>query len=203
MSNGVRALVLNCTLKPSPEESSAGLLASQVLEALEQQGVEGEVLRVVDHGVRFGVTTDEGSGDGWPGIRSRMLQADIVVLATPIWMGQPSSVAKMVLERLDAELGETDDHGRLLTYGKVAMVAVVGNEDGAHHVIAECLQALNDTGFSMAANAGTYWVGQAMQTTDYKDLDPSPEETTSATRSAAANAVHLARLLQDSEYPAA
>ena len=203
MSNGVRALVLNCTLKPSPEESSAGLLASQVLEALEQQGVEGEVLRVVDHGVRFGVTTDEGSGDGWPGIRARMLQADILVLATPIWMGQPSSVAKMVLERLDAELSETDDHGRLLTYGKVAMVAVVGNEDGAHHVIAECLQALNDTGFSMAANAGTYWVGQAMQTTDYKDLDPSPEETTSATRSAAANAVHLARLLQDSEYPAA
>jgi multimeric flavodoxin WrbA len=203
MSNGVSALVLNCTLKPSPEESSAGLLASQVLDALQQQGAEGEVLRVVDHDVRFGVSTDEGSGDGWPDIRARMLQAEIVVVATPIWMGQPSSVAKMVLERLDAELSETDDQGRLLTYGKVAMVAVVGNEDGAHHVIAECLQALNDTGFSIAANAGTYWVGQAMQTTDYKDLDPSPEETTSATRSAAANAVHLARLLQGSEYPAA
>jgi multimeric flavodoxin WrbA len=203
MSNGVSALVLNCTLKPSPEESSAGLLASQVLEALQQQGAEGEVLRVVDHDVRFGVSTDEGSGDGWPGIRTRMLKADIVVVATPIWLGQPSSVAKMVLERLDAELSETDDHGRLLTYGKVAMVAVVGNEDGAHHVIAECLQALNDTGFSVAANAGTYWVGQAMQTIDYQDLDASPEETTSATRSAAANAVHLARLLQGSEYPAA
>jgi len=132
-----------------------------------------------------------------------MLDADILVVAAPIWMGQPSSVCKMVLERLDAELSETDDEGRLLTYGKVAMVAVVGNEDGAHHVIAECLQALNDTGFSVAANAGTYWVGQAMQTTDYQDLDPSPEETTSATRSAAANAVHLARLLQDAAYPAA
>jgi multimeric flavodoxin WrbA len=203
MSNGVSALVLNCTLKPSPEESSAGLLASQVLEALQQQGAEGEVLRVVDHDVRFGVSTDEGSGDGWPGIRTRMLKAHILVVATPIWLGQPSSVAKMVLERLDAELSETDDHGRLLTYGKVAMVAVVGNEDGAHHVIAECLQALNDTGFSVAANAGTYWVGQAMQTIDYQDLDASPEETTSATRSAAANAVHLARLLQGSEYPAA
>jgi hypothetical protein len=81
-------------------------------------------------------------------------------------------------------------------------VAVVGNEDGAHHVVAECLQALNDTGFSIAANAGTYWVGQAMQSTDYKDLDPSPEETTSATRSAVANSVHLARLLQDAAYPA-
>jgi multimeric flavodoxin WrbA len=203
MSNAITALVLNCTLKPSPETSSTQLLATQVLEALEQHGAEGEVVRVVDHGVRFGVSTDEGEGDGWPGIRERMLDADILVVAAPIWMGQPSSVCKMVLERLDAELSETDDEGRLLTYGKVAMVAVVGNEDGAHHVIAECLQALNDTGFSVAANAGTYWVGQAMQTTDYQDLDPSPEETTSATRSAAANAVHLARLLQDAAYPAA
>jgi multimeric flavodoxin WrbA len=203
MSNAITALVLNCTLKPSPETSSTQLLATQVLEALEQHGAEGEVVRVVDHGVRFGVSTDEGEGDGWPGIRERMLDADILVVAAPIWMGQPSSVCKMVLERLDAELSETDDEGRLLTYGKVAMVAVVGNEDGAHHVIAECLQALNDTGFSVAANAGTYWVGQAMQTTDYQDLDPSPEETTSAARSAAANAVHLARLLQDAAYPAA
>jgi multimeric flavodoxin WrbA len=203
MSNAITALVLNCTLKPSPETSSTQLLATQVLEALEQHGAEGEVVRVVDHGVRFGVSTDEGEGDGWPGIRERMLDADILVVAAPIWMGQPSSVCKMVLERLDAELSETDDEGRLLTYGKVAMVAVVGNEDGAHHVIAECLQALNDTGFSVAANAGTYWVGPARRTTDYQDLDPSPEETTSATRSAAANAVHLARLLQDAAYPAA
>ena len=174
-----------------------------MLEALRQHGVEGHLVRVVDHGVRFGVSTDEGDEDGWPGIRAQMLEADILVIATPIWMGQPSSVCKMVLERLDAELSETDEEGRLLTYGKAAMVAVVGNEDGAHHVIAECLQALNDTGFSIAPNAGTYWVGQAMQTTDYQDLDQSPEETTSATRSAVANTVHLVRLLQGAGYPAA
>ncbi|MDX6360482.1 MAG: hypothetical protein QOH37_3536 [Nocardioidaceae bacterium] len=203
MSNGVTALVLVCTLKPSPAESSSDLLAGQVLEALRQEGADGEIIRVVDHDVRFGVSTDEGDGDGWPAIRAKMLDADVLVIATPIWMGQPASVCKVVLERLDAELSETDEEGRLLTYGKVAMVAVVGNEDGAHHVIAECLQALNDTGFSVAANAGTYWVGKAMQTTDYRDLDPSPEETTSATRSAVANSVHLARLLQASGYPAA
>jgi multimeric flavodoxin WrbA len=203
MSNGVSALILVCTLKESPAESSSDRLATQVLDALQEQGAEGEIVRVVDHGVRFGVSTDEGEGDGWPEIRATMLQTDVLVIATPIWMGQPSSVCKMVLERLDAELSETDEEGRPLTYGKVAVVAVVGNEDGAHHVVAECLQALNDTGFSVAPNAGTYWVGQAMQTTDYKDLDPSPEETTSATRSAVANAVHLARLLQDSGYPAA
>jgi multimeric flavodoxin WrbA len=202
MSNAVSALILVCTLKPSPAESSSELLAAQVQEALDEQGVEGEIVRVVDHDVRFGVSTDEGDGDEWPAIRQKLLDCDVLVIATPIWMGQPSSVCKMVLERLDAELGETDDEGRLLTYGKVAMVAVVGNEDGAHHVVAECLQALNDTGFSIAANAGTYWVGQAMQSIDYKDLHPSPEETTSATRSAVANSVHLARLLQDAGYPA-
>jgi multimeric flavodoxin WrbA len=202
MSNAVSALILVCTLKPSPAESSSELLASQVQEALDEQGVEGEIVRVVDHDVRFGVSKDEGDGDQWPAIRQKLLDRDVLVIATPIWMGQPSSVCKMVLERLDAELSETDDEGRLLTYGKVAMVAVVGNEDGAHHVIAECLQALNDTGFSIAANAGTYWVGQAMQSTDYKDLHPSPDETTSATRAAVANSVHLARLLQDAAYPA-
>ncbi len=201
MTSAVTALVLVCTLKPSPARSSSELLATQVLDALREQGAEGEVVRVVDHDVRFGVSTDEGGGDGWPELRAKMLAADVLVVATPIWMGQPSSVCKMVLERLDAELSETDDQGRLSTYGKVAMVAVVGNEDGAHHVVAECLQALNDTGFSVAANGGTYWVGQAMQTTEYRDLDPSPEETVSATRSAAANAVHLARLLQGSAYP--
>ena len=201
MSSTITALVLVCTLKPSPAESSSDLLAHQVLDALREEGAEGAVLRVADHGVRFGVSTDEGHGDGWPEIRTKMLSADVLVLATPIWMGQPSSVCKMVLERLDAELSESDDEGRILTYGKVAMIAVVGNEDGAHHVVAECLQALNDTGFSIAPNAGTYWVGRAMQTTDYKDLHPSPEETTSATRSAVANAVHLARLLQGAAFP--
>jgi multimeric flavodoxin WrbA len=198
---GLTALVLVCTLNKSPAESSSDLIGRQVLEELGKHDVEGEVVRVVDHDVRFGVSTDEGDGDEWPAIRARMLAADILVIATPIWLGQPSAVAKMVLERLDAEISETDDEGRLLTFGKVAAVAVVGNEDGAHHTIAECLQALNDTGFSVAANAGTYWVGEAMQGVDYKDHDTSPEATTSAITSVAANTAHLARLLKESPYP--
>ena len=197
----LNALVLVCTLSSSPTESSSDLIGRQLLDELRQQGVEGEALRVVDHDVRFGVSTDEGTGDGWPSIRAKMLAADILVIATPIWLGQPSSVTKMVLERLDAELSETDDQGRLLTYGKVAAVAVVGNEDGAHHVVAECLQALNDTGFTVAANSGTYWVGEAMQSVDYKDHDTSPGTTTSATHTVAANAAHLARLLKTNPYP--
>jgi multimeric flavodoxin WrbA len=131
-----------------------------------------------------------------------MLAADILVLATPIWLGQPSAVCKMVLERLDAELGETDDQGRLLTYGKVAGLAVVGNEDGAHHVTAEVYQALGDVGFTIPANAVTYWVGEAMQGVDYQDKDPRPEKTAQTTKTLAANVTHLARLLRDSPYPA-
>lgn len=197
----LRALVLVCTLKPGPAESSSSLLGSQVLRELERHDVVGDVVRVVDHDVRFGVTTDEGDGDEWPQIRARMLASDILVLATPIWLGQPSSVAKMVLERLDAEISETDDEGRMLTFGKVAVVAVVGNEDGAHHTSAECFQALNDVGFTIPANGVTYWVGEAMASTDYQELSPTPEATAATTRTVAANAAHLARLLRSEPYP--
>jgi len=198
----LRALVLNCTLKPAPTASSTDVLGTELLEALEKQGVRGEMVRVVDARVRFGVQIEEGDGDGWPEVREKMLASDILVIATPIWLGQPSAVCKMVLERLDAELGETDDEGRMLTYGKVGAVAVVGNEDGAHHVSAEVFQALSDVGFTIPANGVTYWVGEAMQGTDYQDMDPRPEKTAETTRTLATNAAHLAGLLKGSGYPA-
>lgn len=201
--NTLRALVLCCTLKPSPAPSSAELLGREVLTALADHDVDGDVVRVVDHDVRFGVSTDEGDGDAWPLIRAKLLEAQLLIIATPIWLGQPSSVCKMVLERLDAELSETDSQGRLLTYGKVAAVAVVGNEDGAHHVTAEVLQALNDVGFTIAAAASTYWVGEAMGKVDYRDAGPKPDTTGSATKALAANAAHLAHLLAKQPYPAA
>ncbi|MEI5675097.1 MULTISPECIES: flavodoxin family protein [Nocardioides] len=195
------SLVLVCTLKPSPAESSSMLLGRQVLDELAAHGAPGEVVRVADHTVKFGVSTDEGDGDEWPDIRAKMLASDVLAVVTPIWMGQPASLSKVVMERLDAEISETDDEGRMLTFGKVALVGVVGNEDGAHHVVAELLQALNDTGFSVAANAGTYWVGEAMGSVDYQDLDETPEKTASTTRTSAANAVHLARSLKAAPYP--
>jgi multimeric flavodoxin WrbA len=198
----LRALVLNCTLKPAPTVSSAEQLAGEVVDALGKQGVTSETVRVIDARVKFGVQVDEGDGDGWPGIREKMLASDILVIATPIWLGQPSAVCKMVLERLDAELSETDDQGRMLTFGKVGALAVVGNEDGAHHVTAEVYQALSDVGFTIPANGVTYWVGEAMQSTDYKDVEPRPEKTAQTTKTLAANAAHLARLLKESNYPA-
>lgn len=197
----LRALVLCCSLKPSPAPSSSELLGRQVLIALADHDVDGEIVRVADHNVRFGVSTDEGEGDGWPAIRAKLLDAQILIIATPIWMGQPASVCKLVLERLDAELAETDDHGRPLTYGKVAAVAVVGNEDGAHHVSAEVFQALNDVGFTIGAGAATYWVGEAMAKIDYNDAGPKPDTTGATTTTLAANTAHLARLLHDQPYP--
>jgi multimeric flavodoxin WrbA len=198
----LKALVLTCTLKSSPSESSTELLATEIVADLAEHDVDADLVRVVDHKVQFGVTTDEGDGDEWPGIRERMLASDILVVATPIWLGQPSSVCKMVLERLDAELGETDEQGRMLTYGKVAAVGVVGNEDGAHHVSAEVYQALSDVGFTIPANGVTYWVGEAMHGTDYKDKHPRPDKTAQTTKTMAANTAHLARLLKRTPYPA-
>ena len=197
----VTCLVLNCTLKRLPAESSSQLLGSQVLDAFRELGVRGDMERVVEHDVRFGVSTDEGDGDGWPVLRKKMLDAQILVLVTPIWLGQPSAVCKMVLERLDAELSETDDEGRLLTFGKVAGIGVVGNEDGAHHVTAELAQALTDVGFTLPAQAATYWVGEAMQAVDYKDVSPTPEKTAGTTQVLARHATHLATLLAANPYP--
>lgn len=200
-SPALSAVALVCSLKPSPARSSSELLARQVLAALGKHGVTGTAIRVADHAVATGVDKDMGDGDAWPEIRARVLSADILVMATPTWMGQHSSVCQRVLERLDAELSETDDQGRLLTYGKVAIAVVVGNEDGAHKISADLFQALNDVGFTLAAQAVTYWNGPAMQTTDYQDLPETPEETASATRGAATNAAHLARLLRAEPYP--
>jgi multimeric flavodoxin WrbA len=197
------ALALVCSLKPSPAPSSSDLIARQVLDALAEHGVSGETVRVVDHDVKPGVEVDMGEGDAWPAIREKMLAADILVLSTPTWVGHMSSVASRVLERLDGELSETDDSGRPLISGKVATVAVVGNEDGAHKITADVLQALNDVGFSVAAQAATYWNGEAMQGVDYLDLDETPEAVASTTATLAANAAHLARLLKNAPYSSA
>jgi multimeric flavodoxin WrbA len=198
----LKALALVCTLTPSPKPSSSELLARQVVQQLSTHGVECDLLRVVDHDVKPGVQTDMGEGDEWPGIRERLLAADILVLATPIWLGHPASLAQRVLERLDAELSETDVKGRPSMFDKVALVAVVGNEDGAHHVTAELYQGLGDVGFTLPAQGVTYWVGEAMQGTDFQDLPETPEATAGTTATAARNAAHLARALKSMPYPA-
>lgn len=173
----------------------------QLFAEMAKCDVVGEIARVADYNVSPGVTADEGDGDQWPALRRRLLAADILVLGSPIWMGQPSSVAKRVLERMDAFFSEIDDNGRMPTFGKVATCVVVGNEDGAHHVSAEVVQALFDVGFTIPANPVTYWVGEAMGSVDYKDLKTTPDKVAQATAMLASNAAHLARLLKGQTYP--
>jgi multimeric flavodoxin WrbA len=200
---GLRALAFNCSLKSSTgkEKSSTEVLLGQVLDALAKHGVRGEVVRAVDHDIKPGVSSDEGPGDAWPALRRRVLAADILVIGSPIWLGQPSSVAKRVLERMDAFLDEKDERGRMPSYGKVAIVAVVGNEDGAHHVAAECQQALTEVGFTIPAGGVTYWVGEAMSSKEYKDFKTPPKAVAAWTPMLASNAAHLARLLKRQTYP--
>jgi multimeric flavodoxin WrbA len=197
---GLHALALVCSLKPSPAPSSSEKLTREVLDALGELGVSHEVVRVVDHDVKPGVEVDMGDGDEWPAIREKLLAADILVFATPTWMGHMTSIAQGVLERLDAELSETDDSGRPLISGKVAVVAVVGNEDGAHHISADAFQALADVGFTIPAQGVTYWNGEAMQGVNYLDLEETPEPVARATQTLAENAVHLAGLLKANPY---
>ncbi|MCF6509903.1 NAD(P)H-dependent oxidoreductase [Blastococcus sp. MG754426] len=197
----LRALALVCSLKPSPAPSSSDLIARQILGELGKHGVTGDVVRVVDHDVRPGVEVDMGEGDQWPAIREQVMAADILVVSTPTWVGHMSSVAQRVLERLDGELSETDDSGRPEVTGKVAVVSVVGNEDGAHKIVADLFQGLDDIGFTIPAQGSTYWNDQAMGGTDYKDLDETPEAVASTTATLAENAAHLARALKAQPYP--
>lgn len=203
MDEQLSALLINCTLKPSPEGSSTHVLGEQVLNTLAEHGVSPDRIRAVDHRILPGVQADMGADDEWPELRARVLAADILVFATPTWLGQHSSVAQRVLERLDAELSETDDQGRPILFDKVALAVIVGNEDGAHHIAAILFQALNDVGFTVPAQGSIYWNGEAMQTTDYRDLSEVPEKVAQATATAAANAAHLARSLKVGGYPAA
>jgi len=102
---------------------------------------------------------------------------------------------------MDAFLSESDGDNRMPSYGRVAVAAVVGNEDGAHFVSSQLYQALNDVGFTIIANGVTYWAGEAMQSTNFVDIKEIPETVVSATRMLAANCVHLARLLKTTPYP--
>ncbi|GAD82388.1 flavodoxin family protein [Nocardia asteroides NBRC 15531] len=201
MATRLHALALVCSLKASPAASSSALIADQVLAELATHDVDGRSVRIADFDIRPGVSVDEGDGDQWPDIRRSVLDADIVLLATPTWMGHLSSVAQRVLERLDAELSTTDSAGRPALFGKVGIAAIVGNEDGAHKIAADTFQAFDDIGFTIPAQGCTYWNGEAMGGVDYNDLPETPDAVRAATATMAANAAHLANLLRAQNYP--
>ncbi len=199
----LKALALNCTLKADASEGSSTNAMIAVLEKAfgEKEVTISETVRVAAFDIKPGVTSDEGDGDEWPALRTKILAHDILIFGGPIWMGQIGSIAKRVLERMDAFLDETDDQGRMPSYGKVAVAAIVGNEDGAHFSSAQLFQALNDVGWTIPAVAACYWVGEAMGSTDFKDLKQTPDKVTETAKMVAGNAAHLARLLKADPYP--
>ncbi len=191
----MRATLLNCTLKPGPEDSNTQMLADHVIEAMSERGVTTEVFRLVDLDVRPGVETDMGEGDEWPRVHQSILASDMVILATPTWVGHPSSLAQRALERMDAMLSETDDQSRPVAYNKVAGVVVTGNEDGAHHVISEVAGALVDIGFTVPGQAWTYWNMGPGPGPTYSDTDQGHDWSQKTGRAMAANLVTVAEAL--------
>lgn len=201
MAASLKALGLNCTLKPGGKSSSTDVLMEQLFQQMARHDVEGEILRPADYNIRPGVSSDEGNGDAWPELLEKVLAADILVIGSPIWLGQPSSISKRVLERMDAFIDQKDERGRMPSYGKVAICAIVGNEDGAHHSAAEILSALLEVGFTVPSDGPTYWVGEAMGSKEYKDFKTAPDVVAKWNTMLASNTAHLARLLKAANYP--
>jgi multimeric flavodoxin WrbA len=200
----LKAIALNCTLKSGDgkETSSTDRMIGLIADALQAKGVTFDgTIRIADHDVKPGVSSDEGKGDAWPALRKRIVAADILIFGTPVWMGQMSSLAKRVCERMDAFLSETDEAGRTPAYGKVVLIAVVGNEDGAHNITAQLGQALVDVGWTLPPSPTCYWVGEAMGDVDFKDLKKVPDKVAETVAMAASSGAHLAGLLKRAEYP--
>ncbi len=197
----MKALVINCTLKKSPEPSNTEALATVVAERLAELKVDVESVRAVDLDIFPGVVTDAGAGDEWPTVHDRLLAAEILIIASPTWLGRPSSVAQRVLERMDAMLSETDDEGRPVAYNRVAGVVVTGNEDGAHHVISEISGALADIGYTIPGQAWTYWHLGPGPGPDYLEEQRGRDWAHQTGRTMADNLHGVAQALRDRPLP--
>lgn len=200
----MQALILNATLKRSPEDSNTQDLANYLGVRLAEHGLVVEHVRLVDHVIEPGVVSEAVSdADEWPAIREQILAADVLVLATPTWLGQTSSVMQRVLERMDALLSETDDDGVPVAFNRVAGFLVTGNEDGAHHIISQLGQAVVDIGYTVPGQAWSYWnKGPGPSDAGYSTASDEEREWTHTTADAAAHVlVHTARALAATPIP--
>lgn len=198
------ALFLNTTLKRSPEPSHTERLLRNAMAVMESQGVTTEILRPVDHPVAFGVQPDmrlEGwNADAWPEVFwPKIRKADILVLGTPLWLGEESSVCRLVIERLYAHSGQRNDKGQFIYYGKVGGCVVTGNEDGIKHAAMTCLYALQHIGYTVPPQADCGWIGEAGPGKSYGDdgAGLANDFTRRNTTFMAWNLMHLARMLKD------
>lgn len=200
----LRAVFVNGTLKPSPAVSHTQGLMDVSRAILEANGVDVDVIRAADHEIAPGVQPDMtrhgAARDDWPALWPRIDGADILVLGTPVWLGERSSVISRVIERLYAMSGRTNDRGQYLYYGKVAGVIVTGNEDGVKHCAMGMLYALQHLGCTIPPQADAGWIGEVGPGPSYLDPGsggPENDFTQRNTTFMSYNLIHLARMLRD------
>lgn len=201
----LRAMIVNCTLKPSPQRShTQGLIDRSVL-LMSEHGVSVDQVRAVDHDIATGVypdMTEHGwASDDWPALYQRVMAADILVLAGPIWLGDNSSVMKRVIERLYGCSGILNDAGQYAYYGRVGGCLITGNEDGVKHCAMNVLYSLQHLGYVIPPQADAGWVGEAGPGPSYLDEGsggPENDFTNRNTTFMTYNLMHLAALLRQS-----
>jgi multimeric flavodoxin WrbA len=200
----LRALFINCTLKHSPEVSNTQGLADHAVRIMRRNGVSVEVIRAVDHVLPEGVQPDMSEHgaerDDWPAIFAKVLAADILVLLTPIWLGEKSSVCTRVIERLYGNSHLLNERGQYAYYGRVGGCIVTGNEDGAKHCAMNVLYSLQHLGYVIPPQADSCWLGEAGPGPSYLDPGsggPENDFTNRNTTFLTWNLLHLARMLTD------
>lgn len=198
------ALFVSCTLKKSPEVSNTEGLARIPMEIMRRNGVTVDLIRAVDHDIATGVypdMTEHGwATDEWPRIQQQVMAADILVICTPIWLGDKSSVCTQVIERLYANSSVLNEHGQYAYYGKTGGCLVTGNEDGVKHVAMNVLYSLQHLGYTIPPQADAGWIGAVGPGPSYLDEGsggPESDFTNRNTTFMTWNLMHLARMLKD------
>ena len=201
---GMKALFFNATLKLSPGKSNTEGLIEVSRQIMQKHGVATEVVRVIDHDIATGVYPDMREhgwlNDEWPDIYKKVMAADIVVLAGPIWLGDNSSVMKRLIERLYGNSAELNKDGQYAFYGKVGGCIITGNEDGGKHCAMNVLYSLQHLGFTIPPQADAYWVGAAGPGPSYLDEGsggPQNDFTNRNTTFMTWNMLHLAKMLKE------
>jgi multimeric flavodoxin WrbA len=198
----IRALLLNASLKSGDKVSNTESLMNEAISIFHRNGIQTEIVRLADHQIAYGVTADEGNGDEWPVIFEKVKAADILILGTPIWLGEKSSLATQAIERLYGASSMTNENGQYIFYNKVAGVVVTGNEDGAKHASASILYGLSHIGFTIPPNVDTYWVGEAGPGPSYIEAGGSQNDFTMLhNRIMSYNLIHFAKLLKEHPIP--
>ncbi|WP_069161726.1 flavodoxin family protein [Nocardia altamirensis] len=200
----LRAVFINCTLKRSPEVSNTQGLVDISARIMEKNGVTVSQVRAVDHDIAFGVwpdMTEHGwPTDEWPALQRQVMDADILVIAGPIWLGDNSSVTKQVIERLYANSSILNERGQYAYYGRVGGCLITGNEDGVKHCAMNILYSLQHLGYTIPPQADAGWIGEAGPGPSYLDPGsggPDNDFTNRNTTFMTWNLLHLARMLKD------